>query len=215
MTFSSWKGRQGRLWSLGPHVSGPFRTDRSLSRTLLTARSSVIPTDVALECAGFLAELGFPTTVMVRSILLRGFDKDIAEKIGSFMESHSGIGFLRHTVPELVEKTETGKLLVHFSSASGEKLSEEFDTVLFAIGREADTKALNLVAAGLHVEANGKFNTIHERTNVPHIYAIGDVLLVRDLPLSLSSLILVTDLSCSLPRDGLNSHLWPYRQGNC
>ena len=29
---------------------------------------------VALECAGFLTALGFDTTVMVRSILLRGFD---------------------------------------------------------------------------------------------------------------------------------------------
>ena len=30
---------------------------------------------VALECAGFLAGLGFDVTVMVRSILLRGFDQ--------------------------------------------------------------------------------------------------------------------------------------------
>ena len=30
---------------------------------------------VALECAGFLTALGFDTTVMVRSILLRGFDQ--------------------------------------------------------------------------------------------------------------------------------------------
>ena len=29
---------------------------------------------VALECAGFLTSLGYDTTVMVRSILLRGFD---------------------------------------------------------------------------------------------------------------------------------------------
>jgi len=29
---------------------------------------------VALECAGFLTALGYDTTIMVRSILLRGFD---------------------------------------------------------------------------------------------------------------------------------------------
>ena len=40
---------------------------------------------VALECAGFLAALGYDTTVMVRSILLRGFDQSIAEKIGKYM----------------------------------------------------------------------------------------------------------------------------------
>jgi thioredoxin reductase (NADPH) len=39
---------------------------------------------VALECAGFLTALGFDTTVMVRSVLLRGFDQDCAERIGMF-----------------------------------------------------------------------------------------------------------------------------------
>lgn len=37
---------------------------------------------VALECAGFLSAFGFETTVMVRSILLRGFDQDMANLIG-------------------------------------------------------------------------------------------------------------------------------------
>jgi len=37
---------------------------------------------VALECAGFLSALGINTTVMVRSILLRGFDQDMANLIG-------------------------------------------------------------------------------------------------------------------------------------
>ena len=37
---------------------------------------------VALECGGFIKGLGFDTTIMVRSILLRGFDQDMAERIG-------------------------------------------------------------------------------------------------------------------------------------
>jgi pyruvate/2-oxoglutarate dehydrogenase complex dihydrolipoamide dehydrogenase (E3) component len=37
---------------------------------------------IALECAGFLTELGYPVTVAVRSILLRGFDRQCAEKVG-------------------------------------------------------------------------------------------------------------------------------------
>jgi pyruvate/2-oxoglutarate dehydrogenase complex dihydrolipoamide dehydrogenase (E3) component len=40
---------------------------------------------VALECAGFMSALGYDTTVMVRSILLRGFDQDMANRIGDFM----------------------------------------------------------------------------------------------------------------------------------
>lgn len=53
---------------------------------------------VALECAGFLASLGLDVTVMVRSILLRGFDQEMAEKAGAYMETH-GVKFIRKFVP--------------------------------------------------------------------------------------------------------------------
>jgi pyruvate/2-oxoglutarate dehydrogenase complex dihydrolipoamide dehydrogenase (E3) component len=58
---------------------------------------------VALECAGFLTALGYDTTVMVRSILLRGFDEDMANRIGAYMENH-GTKFIRGTVPTKLEK---------------------------------------------------------------------------------------------------------------
>lgn len=45
------------------------------------------------------------------------------------------------------------------------------------MGRYAITKALNLENAGLKPEKNGKFNVNdQEQTNVPNIYAIGDVI---------------------------------------
>uniref|UniRef100_M3XHB1 Uncharacterized protein n=1 Tax=Latimeria chalumnae TaxID=7897 RepID=M3XHB1_LATCH len=56
---------------------------------------------VALECAGILAGLGLEVTVMVRSVLLRGFDQQMANKIGDHMEE-SGIKFIRHFVPTKV-----------------------------------------------------------------------------------------------------------------
>ena len=47
-----------------------FFMEKPPGRTLVVGASYV-----ALECAGFLAGLGFHTTCMVRSILLRGFDQ--------------------------------------------------------------------------------------------------------------------------------------------
>lgn len=41
---------------------------------------------VALECAGFLTSLGYDVTVMVRSILLRGYDQDMANRVGIYMQ---------------------------------------------------------------------------------------------------------------------------------
>jgi pyruvate/2-oxoglutarate dehydrogenase complex dihydrolipoamide dehydrogenase (E3) component len=49
--------------------------------------------------------------------------------------------------------------------------------VLFAIGRYALTKGIHLENAGVICESNGKIKAgVDESTNVPHIYAIGDVL---------------------------------------
>lgn len=65
-------------------------------------------------------------------------------------------------------------LVVHFEG----KLSgtEKFDRVLVAVGRTPNGKRVNAEAAGVNVDERG-FIAVdeHMRTNVPHIFAIGDV----------------------------------------
>jgi len=70
-----------------------FSLPHSPGKTLVIGASYV-----ALECGGFLAGLGLDVTVMVRSILLRGFDQDMANRAGEHMEEH-GVKFLRKYVP--------------------------------------------------------------------------------------------------------------------
>lgn len=133
---------------------------------------------VALECAGFLEGLGYETTVMVRSILLRGFDQEIADRIGADMEER-GVRFIRGAVPTELVKEEGGRVRVRFASDTLGAQEETFDTVLFAIGRDPCTSELNLAAAGITSvdKATGKLRTSEaDQTNVPHIFAIGDVL---------------------------------------
>jgi len=131
---------------------------------------------IALECAGFLTAFGYDTTVMVRSILLRGFDQDLANRIGKYMADHH-TKFIHEAVPTKLEKPDPeGKIRVTFTQAGEEKV-DEYDTVLFAVGRYAVTEGLNLEAAGLVAEKNAKFKVDEcETTNIPHIYAIGDVI---------------------------------------
>ena len=131
---------------------------------------------VALECSGFLTAMGFDTTVMVRSILLRGFDQDMANLIGEHMELYH-TKFIRGAVPTKLEKPDpNGQIHVTWKNEDGSEATGDFDTVLFAIGRYAVTEGINLAAAGVVCEKNGKFNVNEfEQTNVPHIYAIGDV----------------------------------------
>jgi len=128
-----------------------------------------------------LHELGHDTTIMVRSILLRGFDRQVSDQIGEYME-RLGIRFLQPCVPTKLEKLKgkDGPITVTYHDEELKTTStEEFDTVLFAIGREAQVKELGIDKAGVTV-VRGKIKVDDfERTNVPNIYAIGDIILDR------------------------------------
>jgi len=84
-----------------------------------------------------------------------------------------GVNFQIGVQPTRIEKLADGRLSVSFNNGS----TEVYDTVLAAIGRRADTAVLNCEGAGVNIlPRNGKIDAPFEQTNVPHIYAIGDVL---------------------------------------
>lgn len=100
----------------------------------------------------------------------------MADRIASHMSEYH-TKFIRNATPSKLEKAESGKIKVTYSQDDEEK-TEEYDTVLFAMGRYAVTEGLNLANAGLVTEKNGKFK-VDEREIIdpkkPHIYAIGDI----------------------------------------
>lgn len=131
---------------------------------------------IGLECAGFLNGLGYDATVMVRSILLRGFDQQMANVIQAEMKD-KGVKFLEKCIPKEVRKGEDNKLYVTWQNDKQEQFSDTFDTVLFAIGRRALTKELHLEKAGVKVARDGeKLDVVNEQTNIANIFAVGDVL---------------------------------------
>jgi thioredoxin reductase (NADPH) len=144
-----------------------FFLDKSPGKTLCVGASYI-----SLECAGFLAGYGVDVTVAVRSILLRGFDRECADRIGDYMKE-SGIKFRREVIPTKLEKVELDRIKVTFSDGT----DDVYDTVLGAIGRYADTDKLNLEAVGVETnKKNGKIITKHEQSSCPNIYAVGDVM---------------------------------------
>eukprot|EP00092_Neocalanus_flemingeri_P022847 GFUD01024773.1.p1 GENE.GFUD01024773.1~~GFUD01024773.1.p1 ORF type:complete len:685 (-),score=192.22 GFUD01024773.1:237-2291(-) len=152
-----------------------FSLPHNPGKTLLIGASYI-----ALECAGFLAALGCDTTVMVRSILLRGFDEQMAVKIGEYMEDH-GVNMIRECVPTSIERIEEGspgKVKVYAKYKDGTEFVDEFNTVIYAIGRDACTANIGLDKVGVQLNPkNGKIlHDTKEQTNVPNIFAIGDVL---------------------------------------
>lgn len=136
---------------------------------------------VALECAGFLASLGLDVTVMVRSILLRGFDQDMAERIGQYMAAH-GVKFVRPCVPTQVEKLEDGspgryKVTGKMQTPEGGEFEGEYNTVMVAVGRDPCTQGIGLDVLGVNLDKNGfVIANDEEQTNVSNVYAVGDIL---------------------------------------
>jgi len=132
---------------------------------------------IALECAGFLSAFGYDTTVMVRSIFLRGFDQQMAELVAG-AASEKGVKFLHKCVPSSVEKTEDGRFLVRHKFGNGEEGSDTYDTVLFAIGRKGLTDDLQLQAAGVKRAPNSHKVEVDDadKTNVDNVFAVGDII---------------------------------------
>lgn len=56
---------------------------------------------IALECAGFLNAFGYDTSVMVRSIFLRGFDQQMADMVAA-AAAEKGVKFIQK-VSEMTE----------------------------------------------------------------------------------------------------------------
>jgi len=132
---------------------------------------------IALETAGFLIGLGFDVTIMVRSILLRGFDQEIANMIGANLEAH-GVKFIRGHVPVSVTRVGENELLVRGKSTDGSEMEDTFKTVFLAVGREPCTKNMGLEQLNIEFQKNSARVQVNKlsQSNIRNIFAVGDVI---------------------------------------
>jgi glutathione reductase (NADPH) len=127
---------------------------------------------IALEFACIFAGLGSAVTVVYRGDnILRGFDEDVRAHVRKEMEKQ-GITIVTGCTIKAVDK-HRHELTAHLSGGT----SIAADQVLFAIGRHANTKDLGLEKAGVAFKHSDGSIIVDEfsQTNVPHIYAVGDV----------------------------------------
>lgn len=126
---------------------------------------------VAAELSGVFAALGSRVTLVLRrERLLRDFDVMLSEALMGHMREH-GIEILtRVTLAELHRGADLELLAVGGGSIG------HYDAVLWAVGREPVTEDLGLEQAGVARDATGFVTTDpYQATNVPGIFAIGDV----------------------------------------
>ena len=126
---------------------------------------------IALEFAGIFRNLGAEVTVIYRGEKpLRGFDEDIRD---SLVEAYArnGIRFVLNDAFSRIERTESA-LIAHTRGG----LALAADQVLMAIGRSPNAEGLGLEKAGVMLGKGGAIAVdVASRTNVPHIFAVGDV----------------------------------------
>ncbi|PSV12381.1 glutathione-disulfide reductase [Photobacterium leiognathi] len=128
---------------------------------------------IAVEIAGVLNALGTDTHLFVRKESpLRSFDPMIVDTLVEVMAAE-GPSLHTHSVPKEVVKEKDGSITLYFENGE----SHNTDVLIWAIGREPTTDAINLAAAGVETNNRGFIKVDeYQQTNVPGIYCVGDIM---------------------------------------
>ncbi|MGO9995072.1 MAG: glutathione-disulfide reductase [Steroidobacteraceae bacterium] len=152
---------------LGITSDGFFALERRPQRVAIIGSGYV-----ACELAGAFHELGSQVELFIRKEhLLTHFDVMLGKSLMREMRAE-GVTIHEHFVPKsIIEKSGLKTL----AAADGREF-EAYDVLLWAIGRSANVAPLDLQRAGVKLDP-GNFIVTDEfqNTNIPGVYAIGDV----------------------------------------
>jgi dihydrolipoamide dehydrogenase len=127
------------------------------------------------ELGEFLAEVGVTVTIVeLLPQLLPGLETDLSAELTRSLEK-LGVGVRTQTRATALARGEDGVRL-RVSGANGEE-ELRADLLFLTIGKRAATAELGLEEAGVHRDPKSGAIAVdaQQRTNVPHIYAVGDV----------------------------------------
>ena len=145
---------------------------------------------IACEFASIFNGLGARVTQLYRGEqVLRGFDDEVRHFLAAEM-TKAGVDLRLNAGVLAIDRQSDG---LHVKLEDGNTLVA--DTVLYATGRVPNVNGLGLATAGVTQGAQGAIvvNTQYQ-TNVPHIYAVGDVTArVQLTPVALGEAMVVVD----------------------
>ncbi len=141
-----------------------------LPRSILIAGGGYI----AVEFANIFHGLGVQVTLIYRGReILSRFDHDMRQGLHKAMVD-KGIRILLTDVIENVAKADGDGGGLVAKTLNGETIT--VDTIMLALGRDPNTRSLGLEAAGVALDERGAIIVDpYSRTNVPSIWALGDV----------------------------------------
>ena len=127
---------------------------------------------IAVEFAGIYQGLGVETTLLYRGpLFLRGFDDSVREFVRDQLVE-KGVDVRFNAVVDEVRLTNDGKV-----ARLSDGVDIVADEILYATGRRPLSSSCGLERAGVELGENGaiRINSNYQ-TNIPNIYAIGDVI---------------------------------------
>ena len=129
---------------------------------------------IGLEMATVYATLGSEIDIVeLQDGLIPGCDRDLVRPLQKRLGAQVSSIMLSTKVADI--KAQKNGLKVSFEGAKAPD-PKIYDRVLVAVGRSPNGRQINAEVAGVHVDQRGFIPTDAKmRTNVPHIYAIGDV----------------------------------------
>ena len=130
---------------------------------------------IGLEMATVYEALGSKITIVeLMDQIIPGCDKDIVKPLHSRISKRYENILLKTKVTG-IEAQKSG-LKVTFEDDKGKTSTDTFDKVLVAVGRRPNGKLIDAEKAGVAVDERGFIAVDNQqRTGVPHIFAIGDV----------------------------------------
>ena len=129
---------------------------------------------IGLEMATVYAALGAKITVVeMLDALIAGCDKDIVRPLQKRISKRYENIYLNTSVTK-IEAAKKG--LTVFFSGKDAPATDTFDAILVAVGRKPNGRNIGAETAGINVDERG-FIPVDDQmhTNVPHIFAIGDI----------------------------------------
>ncbi|WP_142849600.1 dihydrolipoyl dehydrogenase [Telmatospirillum sp. J64-1] len=131
---------------------------------------------IGLELGSVWRRLGAEVTVIeYLDRALPPFDGEVSKQMQRILEKQ-GMKFRLKTKVTSAESSDSGVTLTVEPAAGGDAEKIEAEVVLVAIGRRPYTEGLGLEDVGVRVERGFVQVDNHFRTNVPGVYAIGDVI---------------------------------------
>lgn len=130
---------------------------------------------IGLELGQVYHRLGAQVTVIeYMDGIIPGMDKSLSKELLRVLKKQKMQFALSHKVSKVTRVKD--QVVVEATDSKGNVVSFEGDYCLVAIGRKAYTDGLGLDQVGIHTDERGRIQTNeHLQTNIPHIYALGDV----------------------------------------